>query len=210
MKRSNSDVERPWRERAAEVRAQLEEWRAVRALVRFFGIRGADVDDVAQEVATALHRKALSEPSGSDATTRPALDRRALVWGVARRTALNHRRRCARRGRALEEAMLLLVIAAEPTPEDRAIAREVAAHVERAIETLRTAKPSLHEVLLRHLDEETVPAIAKAIGVPEGTAHTRLRLARKALDAMVQRQTAEQNGRAQRARLKTGARRRWS
>ena len=206
MKRS--DRGRPWRERAAEARAQLDEWRAVRALVRGFGVRGSDVDDVAQEVATVLHKKTSSTPSESDTTTRPALERRALVWGVARRAALSHRRRCARVRRAMEAAQLMTA-PAEPTPEEHAIEHEDAAHVEHAIEALRTAEPALYEVLSRRLDGHAVPAIAEAIGVPEGTAYTRLRLAREALGATARRRAAEQMGHAQRARLKTGARRRW-
>ena len=204
MKRSDTATEPPWRARAAEARAQLEEWHAVRALLGRFGIRGADVDDVAQEVVMVLHKR-----TSSDNATTP-IDRRALVWGVAQRLARSHRRRFAKRQRAMEAAALLLLSPAEPTAEERAIEGETAAHVERAIAVLRTAQPSLYEVLSRHLADDAIPVIAKAIGVPEGTAHARLRRARKALGATVRRQTAEQNGRAQRARLTTGARGRWS
>lgn len=181
-----------------ETLARFEELKTVRVLVRRFGVRGADVDDVAQEVAKALHAKALSDRG----TT--LIDRRALVWGVARRAALYHRRRNAKRWRAMAEAELLMIAPAEPTPEEQAISREDLARAARALAVLRSAQPALYEVLSRQITGEAVTAIAEASGVPQGTAHTRLRRARKAFEAMVRRQAAEQTSRVQRARFKTG------
>ena len=208
MKRS--DENKPFGARWAETRAQIEELRTVRALVSRLGVRGADVDDVTQEVVMALHCMTSKESTDREASTPIALERRALLWGVARCTVRNHRRRFANRCRAMEGAVHLMILRPEPTPEERMIAREASDHVERAIAALRATQPSLYEVLSRQLAGEKTSAIAEAIGVPEGTAHARLRRARATVDATVQRQAAERKGRANRARLKIGAQTRWS
>ena len=72
------------KDRMTETRVQFEELRTVRVLVRGFGIRGADVDDVTQDVAKALFQRTSKESTDGETTTPTALDRRALVWGVAR------------------------------------------------------------------------------------------------------------------------------
>ncbi|MBP6835076.1 MAG: hypothetical protein KA978_30100, partial [Deltaproteobacteria bacterium] len=89
--------ERPsWRERAAEARARAEEWRTLRALVLRFGVEADQADDVAQEAALPLHR------------TSSVLERRGLVWGIAKNTAAQHLRANMVRLQALEEAAPLL------------------------------------------------------------------------------------------------------
>jgi len=198
MERSEDHKRTTWRERAQRAREQIAEWRALRALVRRFGVHSAEVDDIAQEAALALHR--------ADSP----LERRALAWGIARRLSMRHRRRSALHGRAMEDASRLASSPPEPTPEDRVFAHDTAAILERAITALRAAEPTLYEVLMHHLEGLSVVAIAKRIGVPEGTAYNRLRRAREEIRATVQRETAAKANRAQRVRLMTGARRRWS
>ena len=199
MERSADSSERAtWRERAERAREQREEWRAIRALVRRFGVRGADVDDVAQEAALALR-----------GSTSP-IERRALAWGIARRLSTRHQHRSAEQRRAMENAAQLMTSTPEPSPEERAFAHHTAAILDRAIGALRTAEPALYEVLLHHLEGLSVTEIAKTIGVPEGTAHNRLRRAREAISATVQREAAAEASRARWVRLTTGARGRWS
>ena len=195
---SSAHTERPtWRDRAAEAHARAEEWRTLRALVLRFGVDADQADDVAQEAALALHR-----PSS-------ILERRALVWGVAKHTAAQHLRADMLRRQVFEEAAPLLCSPPAQAAEDLAIAHGPRAMLERAIEGMRHAAPRLFEVLSLHLDGLTMPEIAAALLVPYGTAQTRFQGARAVLRETVRRWAAEDASRAQWAQLK-GARKRWS
>ena len=196
---SSAHTERPtWRERAAQARAQAEEWRTLRALALRFGVDADQADDVAQEAALALHR------------TSSVLERPALVWGVAKHTAAHHMRADMLRRQGFEEAVPLLCSPPAPAAEDLAIAHGPRAMLEQAIEEMRRAEPQPFEVLSLYLEGLTVPAIAAALLVPYGTAATRLQRAREALRETVRRWTAKDANRAQLAQLTKGALKRWS
>ncbi len=181
---SSSPTETPsWRDRAAQARAQAEEWRALRRLVMRFGVESDQADDVAQEAALALHRAA------------SILERRALVWGVAKNTAAQHLRAKMVRDRVLEEAASLLRPSPAPAAEELAIAHGPRVMLERAIEKMKGTEPQPFQVISLHLDGLSVPEIAIALGVPYGTAATRLQRARAVLRATLERWEAEEASR---------------
>lgn len=197
---SSAHTERPtWRGRAAQARAQAKEWHAIRRLVMQFGIAADQADDVAQDVALILHR------------TASILDRRALTWGIVKRKVATHCRSQRRRRRATEAAAAETQTHAQPAPsaEERMSAHDEIAMLRRAIEGMKTA-PHLDAVLSLHLDGLTANEIAATLLIPCGTAETRLRCARAALRAQMDRWTAENARRAQWAQLTKGAPKRWS
>lgn len=196
---SSAHTERPtWRDRAAQARAQAEELRTLRALALRFGVDADQADDVAQEAALALHR------------TSSVLERRALVWGVAKHTAARHLRTNMLRRQVFEEAAPLLRASPAPAAEDMAIAHGPRAMLEQAIEEMRRTAPRLFEVLSLHLEGLTMPEIAAALLVPYGTAETRFQRARAVLRETVRRWAAKDASRAQLAQLTKGAPKRWS
>lgn len=175
-----AETERPaWMDRVAEKRAQAAEWQSLRGLLRRFGVPPGEVDDVAQEAALALHR------------TSSLLDRRALVWGVAKNTANHHLRASALGRQRFEEALLVWSPQPSPAAEEMAIVHGPAAMLSRAIAKLRDTAPQLHEVLSLHLEGLTMSQIAVRLMVPYGTAETRFQRARAVLRATVRRWAAE-------------------
>lgn len=196
---SSAHTERPtWRDRAAAARLQADEWRAIRVLLFRLGVEADQLDDVTQETALTLHR------------TTSVVERRALVWGIARNKAASHRRTREKRRRVFEETAPLMRAQPSPTAEDLAIAHGQSAILHRAIEELKDAAPRLHEVLSLYLDGLTVAEIAAMLPVPRGTAETRFRRARMVLRETVRRWTAEDARRERWALLTKGARKRWS
>ncbi len=190
---SRAHTEQPtWKERAARARAEADEWRAIRTLLFRFGVEADQLDDVTQEAALALHR------------TTSILDRRPLLWGIAKHKATSHRRTRERQRRAFEEASPFLQPQPSPAAEALVIAHGPMAMLRRAIEELKEAAPQLHEVLSMYLEGLTVPAIAAALLVPYGTAATRLQRARETMRETVRRWAAEDASRAQWVQLTKG------
>ncbi len=194
---SNAHTERPaWMDRAASVRAQAAEWRSLRRLLVQFGVEPAEADDLAQDAALALHR------------TSSVLDRRALVWGVARNTATRHLQTAKGRRQKLEEVLPLLRPLPAAPADELALRRGPVVMLTQAIEAVRATEPQLHEVLLLHLDGLTMPQIAAQLLVPYGTAESRFQRARALLCETMQRWAAEEANGVMRRRLMNGARNR--
>ena len=197
---SSAHTERPTgRDRAAEARAQAEEWHTIRRLVRRFGVEVDQADDIAQEVALALHR------------TPAILDRGALARTVAKCKAAIYQRGRSRRFRAMERAATDTRAQAHPPPnaEERMIVHGAIAMLRRAIKETKTAAPQLYAVLSLHIEGLTANEIAEALRIPCGTAETRLRRARVTLREQMDRWAAENAHRERCAQLTKGAPRRW-
>jgi len=145
-------------------------WRALRRL----GVPEHAVDDAAQEVFIVAAKKL--------ATITPAYERRFL-YGVALRVAANARRARAARPEKAETAELEETASAVPSPEvllDRKRARELLdATLEAMPDDLRTA------FVLFELEGCSAPEVAALLGIPIGTATSRLRRAREAFRAAV-------------------------
>jgi RNA polymerase sigma-70 factor (ECF subfamily) len=147
-------------------------WRALRRL----GVPEHAVDDAAQEVFIVAAKKL--------ETIAPTYERRFL-YGVALRVAANARRARAARPERAEMAALEETASATPSPEallDRKRARELLdTTLESMPDDLRTA------FVLFELEGCSAPEVAALLGIPLGTATSRLRRSREAFRAAVSR-----------------------
>lgn len=185
--RTFSEMDGPENRQASEVAASAD-FRAmfdahvsyVAASLGRLGIGLADRDDLVSEVFVRVHRE-LSRYDSS----RPA---RPWLFAFAVRVASEHKRLARHRREVL--GVETEVTSPEPLA-DRAIeARETQAFVTRALGTLDDDKRAVF--VLHDLDETPVPEIARALGIPEGTAYTRLRAARAEFTASVRRFRAQE------------------
>lgn len=145
-------------------------WRALRRL----GVPASSVDDAAQEVFIVASKKLDAiEPSHE----------RRFLYGVALRVAANARRARAARPETLETQALERAPGSVPNPEvllDRKRARERLDDALDALpDELRTA------FVLFELEGCSAPEVAALVGIPVGTAASRLRRARAAFHAAV-------------------------
>ncbi len=140
---------------------------------RVIGDRTA-AEDVTQEVFLALWER----PEQFD----PERGRlRTFLGTIAHRRAVDHvRREEARRRRAEREAMLARAV---PDVDEMAAALVAAERVREAVDALG---PEQREAIqLAYFGGRTYRQVAEELGIPEGTAKSRLRLAlRKIADAM--------------------------
>ena len=126
----------------------------VRRVLYLNGLRGGEIDDAMQEIELR-------------AIERPPRDRRAATsWAcvVATNLAMDVHRRAERQETVLPEEDVAVLDAAEPTGLRDAIRSGLAA-----------LTPELRAtVVLRFYADFTVPEIATAMAVPEGTVKSRL------------------------------------
>jgi RNA polymerase sigma-70 factor (ECF subfamily) len=149
-------------------------WRSLRRL----GVLPSDVDDALQEVFVVAARRLGDIESGRE---------RSFLFGIAVRVA-STRRRTTRRHPEDGDAGLIEKPSDDPDPEQ--------------LSELRQARPLLQEILdsmsddcravfiLAELEELSTRDIADALGIPHGTASSRLRSARETFHAAVRRLAA--------------------
>ncbi len=157
-------------------------WRTLRRL----GVPEAQVDDAVQRVFVVVARRIDGvEPGGES----------RYVYGVALRVASEMRRRDPARREVHGDAALAALQDDAPGPEESLLEHEA----RRALdETLGMMPDDLREVLvLVEIEGVAVNEVARMLGVPVGTAHSRLRRAREAFT---------QSARRVRARLAGGGR----
>ncbi|HEX6272378.1 MAG TPA: sigma-70 family RNA polymerase sigma factor [Polyangiaceae bacterium] len=158
-------------------------WRSLRRL----GVSPADADDATQEVFVVAARRLDDIVSGRE---------RAFLFGIAARIA-STRRRTARRRPEDGEQGLAETFSDDPSPDE--------------LSELSRARPVLQQILdsmsddcrsvfvLAELEELSTREIAEALGIPQGTASSRLRSARETFHAAVRR-LAAQNAFSRRSR----------
>lgn len=157
-------------------------WRTLRRL----GVPAAQVDDATQRVFLVAVRR-LDE-------IRPGEESRFL-YGVALRVASEMRRRDPTRRFVGEDEVLDRLVDPSPRADDRLIEKDARAALD---EVLAGMPDDLRQVLvLVELEGLTVPVVAELLGVPTGTAASRVRRAREAFS---------EGARRLRARLERGAR----
>jgi RNA polymerase sigma-70 factor, ECF subfamily len=153
-------------------------WRSLRR----FGVDDASVDDAAQQVFIVTARKLDGiEPAGE----------RAYLLGVAVRVASEARRSRARR-REVQDEDAGERVDPDPSPEelvDRKRARQLLDRVLSAMPMDLRAPFTMFEI-----EGMSVPEVAAALGVPLGTAASRLRRAREQFHVQVQRLGVRQRG----------------
>lgn len=146
----------------------------VAATLGRLGVDDRDRDDLVSEVFVRVHRALASYD-----TERPM---KPWLFAFAARVASEHRRLARHRREVFAE----VDVASSELAADETIARRQSQRLlERALAELDEGK---REVFVLHdLDETPVPEVARALGIPEGTAYTRLRAARAELTASVRR-----------------------
>lgn len=147
-------------------------WRAVLRL----GIPEAQAEDATHEVFLVVRRK-LPEFRGDAAPT-------TWLYAIARGVCANLRRAHVRAERRLE---LAPAPGPAPDPEDAATRSNAAALVERFLATLPEEQREVF--VLSDIEGMPGPDVAAALRIPLGTAYSRLRLARKRLEAFVKGDT---------------------
>lgn len=146
----------------------------VAATLTRLGADDRDRDDLVSEVFVRVHRSLASYDQG-----RPM---KPWLFAFAARVASEHRRLARHRREVFTEVD---VASPELAPDQALEQRQSRALVDRALAELDENK---REVFVLHdLDDTPIPEVARALGIPEGTAYTRLRAARAELTATVRR-----------------------
>lgn len=142
-------------------------WRALRR----YGVPERLCADALQEVFAILHRR-LPELDGQERIG-------AWLMGVARRVAAKFRQRDQR-----EPLMNRDESKSPPMADPQADPETAIADREILLKLLDTLPQEQRDVWVMHeLEQLTVPEIAAELSIPEGTAATRLRIARRDLEA---------------------------
>jgi RNA polymerase sigma-70 factor (ECF subfamily) len=140
------------------------------------GVREADRDDLVSEVFVRVHR----ELDRYDAS-RPI---RPWLFAFAARVASDHRRLARHRREVLADERGDVASSA-PSPDRELESSEARRIVAQALEALDLDKRTV--LVLHDLDETPIPEVARALGIAEGTAYSRLRAARAEFTAAVRR-----------------------
>lgn len=152
-------------------------WRSVRRL----GIDDDAMDDVVQEVFLVVYRRLADFEGRSSVKT--------WLFGIALRVARTHRRGLARKG-GLDPLPPQMADVDQKGPEAAASQNEARRMLDRLLGELDEDKRAVF--VLSELEQMTAPEIAEAIGVKVNTVYSRLRAARTAFEAAVQRQKAKE------------------
>jgi RNA polymerase sigma-70 factor (ECF subfamily) len=136
--------------------------------LRRFGVREADLEDVAQEVFLAVHRRFHERD--------PERPVRPWLVSFAYRFAANYARLARHR---VQHGLRETEPSREGSPEERASDRQAQALVLAALQHVRLER---RPVLTMHdIDGFSPSEIAFALGIPVNTVYSRLRLARAEL-----------------------------
>lgn len=146
-------------------------WRSARRL----GVPEADADDAVQQVFIVA--------AGKLASIDPARER-AFLFGTAIRVAAHVRRGYRRRGEVGDEA-LQGHAAGAPGADELLDQRRARAVLDEVLDALPLDARAVF--VLFELEEMTVPEIAALIGIPLGTAASRLRRGRELFEAEITR-----------------------
>lgn len=133
------------------------------------GARGPEVDDLVQEVFVVAHRRGGFVPERAKATT--------WLAEIAVRVASAHRRKNKRSRDEVELEEKLDLTSAEPDASSATETKERLDRVQRALDALDVHQRAVF--VLFELEGESCEEIARGLGVPLGTVHSRLHAARK-------------------------------
>lgn len=140
-----------------------------------FGVPAAALDDVVQDVFVVLHRR------HHELEARGSL--RALLYGITRRVARNHRAPPQRSTRFTAD---------EPThapcPDEQLARRQAAAVLRAALDALDEDKRMAF--VLADIEDMPMPEVAQCLEINLNTAYSRVRLARISLKKAIARHRA--------------------
>jgi len=150
------------------------------ASARRFGVAPEAIDDVVQEVFIVVHARlhTLEHPEAL----------RSWIYGVVRRTVSTYHRAARAQKDASETRDDVEGVSASPTPLEQT---ETNAELQLLASLLeRMDCPKREIFVLVELDDLSVPDAAKTLEIPLNTAYSRLRAARQAFEAMLERHEA--------------------
>lgn len=147
--------------------------RWVASFVLKLGAAKDAADDLVQETFLVAHRRGGYQPGAAKPTT--------WLAEIAVRVVSTHRRGERRRRLVPDESAIEGAVATEPTPDRRAEGRATLALVERALAEIDIGKRAVF--VLFELMDEPCDEIARGLGIPVGTVHSRLHAARKEFQA---------------------------
>ena len=169
----------------------------VRRVLRRCGITEPELDDAVQEVFLVVHRRIGDFEGRASETT--------WLYAVAVRVA-STLRRSARREQARRDRVGDTMHGGGTIDPEAELSRQEAGELlDRLLEDLDTTKRTVF--VLAELEGLPVPEIATIMEANVRTTHSRLRLARKRVDAALQRHHAQEQGRIARLDLPALARR---
>ncbi|WP_044243247.1 RNA polymerase sigma factor [Chondromyces apiculatus] len=142
----------------------------VAAFVARLGVPQGEVDDVVQEVFLTVHRRGGFEEGGAKPTT--------WLAEIALRVVSTHKRTERRRRVVPDEAALDRAIETASSPQEMAEHRDALARVQRALDDLDVDRRAVF--VLYEMMGESCEDIARGLGIPVGTVHSRLFAARRA------------------------------
>ena len=148
-------------------------WRLLRRL----GVPESVVDDAVQQVFCIATRRVDDIAAGSE---------RSFLFGSALRVASDGRRSAAQRERP--SALLADEVDPRPSPEELADTRRKRAVLDEILDQMPIELRTV--LVLFELEQMTKSEVAELLGVPVGTAVSRLRRAREEFKAAVQRRRA--------------------
>jgi RNA polymerase sigma-70 factor (ECF subfamily) len=146
-------------------------WRTLRRL----GVAPEQLDDAAQDVFMVVHRR-MSEFEGRSSP-------RTWVVGIAVRVASDYRRSVRRQGERapLDEGL----VDPSPGPADKTARAQGLQLIHRVLPLLEESQREVF--VLVELEQLSVPEVAEVLSVKLNTVYSRLRLARKAFNAAIER-----------------------
>jgi RNA polymerase sigma-70 factor (ECF subfamily) len=149
--------------------------------LRRLGVHDRDREDIVNEVFFRVHGRL--ETYDSSRPLRPWLFAFCVRCAADYRKLARHRRE--------EDPPEHEAWSADPSPgpDERLLANERWKLVARALDTLDLAHRSVF--VMHEIDQVPVPTLAEALGIPVGTAYTRLRAARQDFAAFVRRDRAK-------------------
>jgi RNA polymerase sigma-70 factor, ECF subfamily len=148
-------------------------WRSLRGL----GVSEASVEDAAQDVFIVVHRRLASFEERSSWRT--------WLYGIVLRVARNYRRREHRKGGHAPLDRAPDVADAAPGPHEEAATAEALRRLALLLGALD--EPKREVFVLFELEQMSAPEIAEALGINVNTVSSRLRAARRAFEAAVER-----------------------
>ena len=142
------------------------------------GARGADIDDMIQEVFLTAHRRGGYRPGVASPTT--------FLAHIALEANLKRRRGDGRWQRSRSDEATVATQGAGPSdPAQARAAREAARRLQSALDSMDPGHRAVF--ILFELEGESCDSIAAGLELPVGTVHSRLHTARKAFRESVAR-----------------------
>jgi len=142
-------------------------WRSLRRL----GVAEASLDDAVQDVFVVVHRQLGGFEGRSSQKT--------WIYGIAIRVARDHARRARRKGGLvpLDDR----IPDASPGPAESLATNEAVRELDRILATLDEDKRAVF--VLSEIEQMSAPEVAEALGVKVNTVSSRLRAARREVQA---------------------------